>query len=349
MVDISLKKFDSHGMYDHIMDFHKQLLDGIEIGNRTKLGAIDYGGVDNIILAGMGGSAIGGELLRSFLKAELNLPFIIHRNYGLPAVADSESLVICSSYSGNTEETISAFKTAVELNSIILCITTGGELKALAESHQVPVVKIPAGLMPREALGYSFTPLLVLFSRMGFCRDYTVEINGCAEDLRKWSDEFSFENDLNPAYELAGKLAGKIAVIYSGPDYFDAVALRLKGQVSENGKQHAFCNVFPEFNHNELVGWELAAKNAGGLIVLIIRDEQDHPQVSKRMDIVRKLIAQKGVEVIELRSRGKNLLTRMFSLIQFGDYLSYYLALVNNVDPTPIDMIEYMKQHLRDK
>lgn len=348
MVDPSLKRFDSHNMYDHIDGFYKQLIEGVEIGSKAVLDELHVAGIDNIVLAGMGGSAIGGELLKSFLKSELKVPFIIHRNYGLPAIVSERSLVICSSYSGNTEETISAFKAAVEKNSKILCITTGGELTSLAKASKVPVVKIPSGMMPREALGYSFAPLLVLFGRLGLSRDYTEDIRTCADLLKSRSADYAFESDPNQAYDLALKLKDKIAVIYSGPDYFDAVALRLKGQISENAKQHAFCNVFPEFNHNELVGWEQTAEITDKFIVLIIRDKLDHIQVARRMDIVKEILEEKGIEVLELKSNHEDLLVRMFSLIQLGDYVTYYLALVNNIDPTPIDIIEYMKNQLSD-
>ena len=349
MIKPDLLKLDSHDMYRHIQDFYKQVIDGIALTTAITFDDLHYTGFKNIILAGMGGSAIGGEILKSFLKRQLKIPFEIHRNYGLPGTADKHTLVICSSYSGGTEETLSAFDKAVELQCKVICITTGGKLRERAMQKNIPVVNIPSGLMPREALGYSFAPLLILFGKLGLCDDYTESLRTCAEVMKERNAEYSVEHEPNAAYDLAGQLAGKIVIIYSGPDYLDAVGMRWKGQICENAKQLAFCNVFPEFNHNELVGWESAGKISDKYIILILRNEDDHPQIARRMDIVGKILKQKGIDIVEQWSTGNNILERMFSLIQLGDYASYYLALVNNVDPTPIDLINYMKQELDSK
>jgi len=346
MIDIALKKFDQHNMYGNIVNFYSQIAEGIKIGQGADLGVLPEKSFSNIVLAGMGGSAIGGDLLRSFLKTELKMPFIIHRNYNLPDFAGENSLVICSSYSGGTEETLSAFRTALDKGCTILCISTGGKLTDLARENEIPVIKIPSGMMPRAALGYSFTPLLLAFGRLNLCKDYSDDLGMCSKMLNDWSKDYLFESSSNAAYELAARLTGKIVVIYSGPDYFDTVALRFKGQIGENSKQLAFCNVFPEFNHNELVGWELAPAITDKYMVLILRDIDDHYQVARRMDIVGRILKNKGVEVQELFSKGKNLLSRIFSQIQMADFASYYLALINQRDPTPIDLIELLKKEL---
>ncbi len=346
MVDNALKKHDPDKMYEKINDFYRQLNEGLETGKLSDLPKIETGKISNIVLAGMGGSAIGGELLKSFLKTELKTPFVIHRNYDLPAIVNENSLLICSSYSGGTEETLSAFEAGQKIGCKILCITTGGKLGEKAKAGGYDTIIIPSGMMPRAALGYSFTPLLMAFGRMGFCCDYSDDIKACAKHLEAWSSSYSFESDTNRAYELAEKISGKLVVIYSGPDYMDAVGLRIKGQINENAKQHAFFNVFPEFNHNELVGWEYSPNITDRFIVLILRDRADHPKIAKRMDVVKKIIESKGIEAVELVSEGETLLSRMFNLIQFGDFVSYYLALINGVDPTPINVIEYMKSNL---
>ncbi len=347
MVNSSLKKYDKSNMYDNIKEFYNQLNVGLNIGKKADLPDISAKSISNIALAGMGGSAIGGELLKSFLSSELKIPFIIHRNYNIPSVINGNSLLICSSYSGGTEETLSAFESGQNAGCKIICLTTGGELGKKAKEHGYTTVNIPSGMMPREALGLSFTPLLTIFGRLGLCRDYSDDVLTCAEKLKTWAEEYAFENEANRAFGLAQKLAGKIVIIYSGPDYFDAVGLRLKGQISENAKQHAFSNVFPEFNHNELVGWELSPKITDRFAVVILRDKQDHPKIAKRMDIVKDIIEDKGISVNEIISRGDTLLSRIFSLIQLGDYVSYYMALINGIDPTPISVIDYMKSRLK--
>lgn len=346
MVDISLKKIDKSNMYSTIYNFYEQIVQGTEIGNAADISSLVRLTFSDVLITGMGGSAIGGELLKSFLKAELKIPVTIHRNYNLPEYASKNSLVICSSYSGNTEETLSAFNKAIDLSCNILCISTNGELAEKALATNKPLIKIPTGMMPREALGYSFAPLLIVFGKLGLCKDYSAELLACSRNLKRWAAEYGFESDNNLAYELASKLRHKIVIIYSGPDYFDTVGLRFKGQICENAKQHAFCNVFPEFNHNELVGWEYSPSFTNNYIVIILRDQADHPRIASRMNIVKGLISEKGVEVIELHSKEGDLLTRIFSQIQLGDFVSYYLALLNGFDPTPIYMIDYLKSEL---
>ena len=348
MVDASLKKIDKNNMYERINSFFQQILDGITIGKEARLGNLPDMEFDNIVLAGMGGSAIAGDLLKSILRDELKIPFTVHRNYGLPEYVGKDSLVICSSYSGNTEETLSAFQTALERGCSILCISTGGMLSEYAEKNNIPLIKIPSGMMPREALGLSLTPLLITFGRLGFVRDYSTELSDTAGYLRNLIDEYKFEAPKNIAFELAVKLTGKIVVIYAGPDWLDSAALRFKGQICENAKQLAFCNVFPEFNHNELVGWELSGSFSDKYVVLIIHDKGDHPQIVKRMKAVSEILSKNNIEVIELFSRGDSLLTRILSIVQLADYTSYYLALKNRVDPTPIRLIDYLKEKITE-
>jgi len=348
MVDKSLPNSDRSNMYEKIVNFPGQLGEGAKIGGAVDLKGLAGQQFKNIVLAGMGGSAIGGDLLRSYLQFELRQPFVIHRNYGLPAYIDKDSLVICSSYSGTTEETLSAFEAALKKKASILCISTGGELARLADKHELPLIRIPGGLMPRAALGYSFGPLLIAFGKLGLCPDHSTDLEKCRRSLENWLGQYRFEAAVNPAAKLAEKLAGKIVVIYSGPERYDVVGQRFKGQICENAKQLAFCNVFPEFNHNELVGWELAEQYAGKLICIMLRDREDHPRISRRMKIVGEVITRIKVETIELESSGDDVLSRMFSLIQLGDFASYYLALKNGVDPTPINVIDYLKKSLAE-
>lgn len=348
MIDVSLREFDKQNMYEKIVGFHKQIIAGIEIGTGADLAGLQNGSFKNIILAGMGGSAIGGDLLKSLLQNDLTMPFFVVRNYDLPAFADGNSLVICSSYSGNTEETLSAFQAALDRKCKILCITTGGELSRRAKRSGLPVVTIPSGFVPRAALGYSLAPLLIILGRLGFCPDYSGPLERCAEDLEKWGNQFQFESGSNGAFDLARRLAGKIVIIYSGPELLDAVAYRFKGQICENAKQLAFSNIFPEFNHNELVGWGLSAAYMDKLAVIILHDRDDHKQVVRRMDIIKQILAEKKVEIIDLNTKGDSPLCRMFSVIQLADYTSYYMALLNKIDPTPVDVIDYLKGRLAE-
>jgi glucose/mannose-6-phosphate isomerase len=205
---------------------------------------------------------------------------------------------------------------------------------------------------PRAALGYSFAPLLMFLDKIGLIKNAQQELTMMVEKLKSFRDNYIEDIDLekNMAKRLAQRIRGKIPIIYGGPTLTDTVALRWKGQLCENSKVLAFNNVFPEFNHNELVGWSEQIKNMSEhLVVIVLRDFDDHPQVKARMDIVKGIIETFEVEVIEIYSRGDMPLERMFSLIQLGDFVSYYLAILSEVDPTPVKVIDFLKKALADK
>lgn len=349
MLDDSLKQIDHSNMYDKIVEFPKQLIDGIEIGRQADLKDLVDIRFKSIVLAGMGGSAIAGDLLKSVLLDDLKIPFEVNRNYGLSPHIAKDSLVVCSSYSGNTEETLSAFEAAYKRGCKILCISTGGKLSHRADKNGIALIKIPTGFNPREALGYSFTPFLIVLGRLNLIRDYSSDIQNCAASLEGLKDQYLYESKSNRAIFLAEKLAGKIIIIYSGPDKLNSTALRFKGQFCENSKQLVFCNVFPEFNHNELVGWELSSTYTDKFIVLFLSDKDDHIQISRRIEAVKGILTEKKVEFIELKSKGDDILTRIFYLLQIADFTSYYMALINGVDPSPVKLIDYLKEYLADK
>jgi glucose/mannose-6-phosphate isomerase len=348
MLDNNLKAFDTAGMYQNILALPEQIRRGVAIGQNVDLKALRSANFQNIVLAGMGGSAIGGDLTRTLLRGQLAIPFEIHRNYGLPSYAAPGTLLICSSYSGSTEETLAAFAEARNRKCHIFCITTGGELGKLAAELNVPAAIIPPGLPPRAALGFSFTPTLVVLGRLGLCRDYSEELLDAANLLQEQNRAYQYESGDNFPLAFAQSLIGKIPMIYAGADLLDTVALRFKGQICENAKQLAFCNVFPEFNHNELVGWQLPPNLGEHFKVVIFRDRDDHPQTIRRMEIVGEILRGKNVEVAVLEGIGKTALARMLSLIHLGDFISLYLALLNKVDPTPIEVINYLKRKLTE-
>jgi glucose/mannose-6-phosphate isomerase len=348
MLDNKLKAVDTANMYQNILALPEQIRSGVAIGRDIDLKALLSAKFNNIVLAGMGGSAIGGDLTRSLLRKELAIPFEIHRNYGLPSYADQNTLLICSSYSGSTEETLAAFSEAQRRKCHIFCITTGGELGKLAAKSNVPAAIIPPGLPPRAALGFSFTTTLFALGRLRICRDYSEELLEAANLLQEQNQAYRYESDNNPALAIAQSLDNKIPIIYAGADLLDTVALRFKGQICENAKQLAFCNVFPEFNHNELVGWQLPPNLDKHFKVVIFRDQDDNPQTIRRMEIVSEILKGKNVEVAVLEGIGKTAPTRMLSLIHLGDFISFYLALLNKVDPTPIEVINYLKRKLAE-
>ncbi len=344
-----MQTLDPEGMYSAIYDFPEQMEAARAIGEAWEVDKDEFVDVKNIVLAGMGGSAIGGDLLGSYLQNKLQIPFHVCRSYELPEYVDDESLVIISSYSGNTEETLAMFADALERSAMVACVTTGGKVGEIAAEEGIVCVKIPAGLQPRAALAYSMIPLLALFEKLGFIKDVSPDLSETILHLKDTRKQLAREEALagNPAKALANAFDGKQPLIYSSAGLLSPVTVRWRGQISENGKSLAFSNTFPEMNHNELVGWSHSAEaQKDNLAVVLLRDEDDHARIKLRMDIFAKLLTDKSVTVKDVASAGGNRLTRLFHLVQLGDFVSYYLSVLNGVDPTPVEAIENLKLEL---
>jgi glucose/mannose-6-phosphate isomerase len=341
-----IRKLDPQGMYGCIVGFPDQAAEAFQIGKSANI-FLRSAGITSIVLTGLGGSAIGGDLLRAYLADELAVPFLVNRHYVLPKFVGTKTLVIVSSYSGNTEETIAAQRDATKRRARVLCISTGGAVTEFAKKRKQPCIKIPGGLQPRAALGYSFFPLLVALATGGLIRSKEKDIRETIDLLRIKSKQWKIPDpENNPALKLAGTIRGKLPVIYSSTEHLDAVNLRWRGQIAENAKQLAYGNVLPEMNHNELVGWNVLKDLMRQTHVIMLRDKDDHARVSIREEIIKGIIAQYSSGVTEVWSEGKSLLARMFSLIHFGDWVSYYLAILNEQDPTPVRVIDYLKNEL---
>jgi glucose/mannose-6-phosphate isomerase len=346
MNKLSIQRYDKSNMNQLLVDFPKQVENAVKIGNKFKP-AYNKSQIDSIVITGLGGSAIGGDLLRSYLSAESEIPFQVNRHYFMPEFVNERTLVVVSSYSGNTEETIAAHADAKKRKAKILCISSGGQTAASAEKFKQPLITIPKGLPPRAALGYSFFPTLIALSKMKLIRSKDSDIVETLSLLRKKSKIYSSLKNNNSALQLAKQLYMKLPVIYSAADRFDIVNLRWRGQIAENAKQLAFGHVLPEMNHNELVGWKVLRRMMEEEIaVVFLRDKDDHPRVKLRMEITKGVIEQYASKVIEIQSEGKSVLARMFSLIYLGDWTSYYLAILNGIDPTPVKVIDYLKNEL---
>lgn len=337
---------DTSNMYSLIKKFPDQVEEAIKIGNTARV-KLNVGSIENVTLCGLGGSAIGGDLLKSYLAGELNVPFLVNRHYTLPEFVGKNSLVIISSYSGNTEETTTAFKETIKRRAKILCISSGGAVAKLAKKRRIPLITIPGGLPPRAALGYSFFPLLIALGKLGLIKNRSREINEALALLKEKSNEHGNPDpSSNKAFQLAELLRGRVGIVYSSTERFDAVATRWRGQMAENGKSLMFGHVLPEMNHNELVGWKMLTEQMREMQVIFLRDKNDHPRVKVRMDITKGVIAEHTQHITEVWSEGASLLARMFSLVYLGDWVSFYLAILHNVDPTPVKVIDYLKDEL---
>ncbi|MCK4859813.1 MAG: bifunctional phosphoglucose/phosphomannose isomerase [Candidatus Omnitrophica bacterium] len=340
----SEQNLDKANMWQKLIDFPQQIKEAIEIGNA--LYAIRYtlyATYKNIIFSGMGGSAIAGELLKDYLSSEIKIPIFVNRDYALPNFVDENSLIFANSYSGNTEETLSAYEQAKKKKAHLIIISSGGELVRKAKQDETFFITIPSGMPPRTALAYSFFIPLVLFSQLGLISAKEEDIKETIAVLEKIKQEIISEEE-NEAKNVSLSFLNKFPVIYTS-NSFAAVAARFKQQLAENSKNLSSINFLPEMNHNEIVGWEFP-ELIKDFIVLFLRDKQEHSRINKRMGISQKIIKEKA-EILEIWSRGQSLLARTFSLIYIGDFISYYLALSNKIDPTPVKKIDYLKKQLK--
>jgi glucose/mannose-6-phosphate isomerase len=303
----------------------------------------------DVTVCGMGGSAIGGDLVRSVLGREVRVPLAVSRHYNVPGYVGPRSLVVLSSYSGNTEETLEAYDAAKGAGATLAVLTTGGRLARKAEEDGTPQIRIPReGLPPRAALAYSFVPLLGLLARLQLAPDLTGELEDSIPGLESHAAGYGLDIPLteNQAKQLASKLYGKLPVIYTGSGTVEAVGLRWKGQFNENSKSPAYIGVFPELNHNEIMGWDEKRRILGDFFVMVLRDPDDHPRVRRRMDITAELVRPVAGGYVEFEGSGSGALARVLSLVTLGDFTSVYLAIHNGVDPTPVEKIEQLKAAL---
>jgi len=345
----SIRALDPGNMYNAIFDLPEQMAKALKMAGGWNVPVDLFPDVRNVVVVGMGGSAMGGDIARSFLASEMLIPFHICRNYILPEYVDDETLVIASSYSGNTEETLAAVDDALERSAMIVALTTGGLLEEVAKLNEIPRLKLPDGLQPRAALGFSFVPLMIFLEKIGLAKNMGERLQATIAHLRT-TRERMVEDGLamtNPAKQLAGLLHGKVPLIYAGPTLTDVVASRWKAQICENSKTMAFANLYPEFNHNELVGLcNLSIDFKEQIIIINLRSIDDHEKNSVRVDVVKQLLEEQDLMVIDLWATGESELERVFNLIQMGDFVSYYLAILNDTDPTPVNAIENLKEEL---
>lgn len=307
----------------------------------------EWDGIERVVVLGMGGSAIGGNLARSLVETECRVPIAVSSDYSIPGYVDSSTLVIASSYSGNTEESLLGFEAARERGARLLAISSGGELAQLAQEHGYPWVQIPGGMMPRAALGYSLVTLLLLLERFGLIEGVSASVDEAIAVLERQRSDFGpdvpFEK--NAMKQLALQLAAKIPLIYGSGGWRGTVAYRWKCQVNENSKALCFWNTYPELNHNETVGWEYPELTKE-FYVVTLRDRQDHPRIQKRVDVTGQLMKERVAGMTQLWAEGESGLARLLSLVYPGDFVSYYLAVLYQVDPTPIQVIDHLKAEL---
>lgn len=351
------RNFDKHDMYSVLRAFPSHIREAVEIGKSCKI-FTNASELTRLVFLGMGGSAIGGDVIRNyvaFLPATHKYSIAVSRTYEPIRGIDEKTGVIASSYSGTTEETLSAFEIVRTFTKNIMCVSTGGTLAESARQHQFPLVQIPGGLQPRCALGYSFFATFTALAENNFFgaqalteyrKSLGATIDAAETHARDWSGEASGLEG-NVAYELAEKLHGTIPVIYTS-DALDSVGARWRGQIQENAKSLAFGSALPEMNHNEINGWSNPQALAGNCTIILLRDTQEHPRVALRFEAMKELLANNAKNIIEIRAVGSSALERMFYFLQLADWTSYWLAKFYNVDPTEIPLISGLKNRLSE-
>jgi glucose/mannose-6-phosphate isomerase len=320
-----------------IEDFTSHLAKSIEICNNTKLKPSNKK-IESVLICGLGGSGIGGTVVSQIVGNDANTPIVINKDYKIPAFVNQNTLVICSSYSGNTEETLEMLAQAEAKGAEITCVTSGGKLQEIAKSKNYNLITIPSGHPPRAAFGLAFPTLFAFLNHYKITSvNYFAQFASSITNIN--NDE---KNIITEAKKITEKLYGKIPVIYSDA-WFEGVSIRFRQQINENSKMLCWHHVIPEMNHNELVGWTTKNEN---LAVIIFRNSDDYFRTQKRMEINKTIISNYTSTIIEAYSKGASRLEQSLYLIHLGDWISYFLAEKNGVDVTEVNVITHLKNEL---
>lgn len=341
----SINAIDKSDMIDYSVNAAKHYKRAAEIAKAIN---VDFAKPNNIIIAGLGGSGIGGDLFKDWAKNQLSIPIEISREYHLPVYADNKTLVLITSYSGDTEETLSTFLDALRRECMIYCITSGGAIKKYAERYKVPHFLVPGGMPPRAALPYMLVSLLVLMEKIGVVKGASSELKEAIEIIQKISGDNTIEKrtSINFAKKVAQSIGNTTPIIY-GFDFYGSVAQRIKQQFNENSKSVAKWEYFPELDHNEIVGWESGDEYTKRFSVIFLRDNQTHLEIESRIETTKAIIEEAGLKVFDLKAQGRSRLARMISAIVIGDFISVYLAVLRGVDPTPVKSVDILKEALK--
>jgi glucose/mannose-6-phosphate isomerase len=341
------QRIDPAGMLESITKLPDQCRDAWSVGQALDLPP-DYRDIDKIAILGMGGSAIGGDFFRVLLQRESGVPLFNIRAYDLPPFVDERTLVIASSYSGNTEETLSAFDQALGMPCKKLAITSGGKLLTTARANGVPTFSYEFKGEPRAAVGWGLMPLLRVGEKLGLMQGVERDVDEMLQVMESLQGEIGVDvpTASNEAKQVTERLHEKLPVVY-GAGLLTEVAHRWKTQINESSKAWCFYEELPELHHNAIVGYPLPTGIARDTVVVLLRSEDlVHRRVVMRYAFTEKLLKDSGVEALTIRSRGKSALAQLMSLVIFGDYVSGYLGLLYGVDPSPTDVIAELRAFL---
>jgi len=339
----TIAAIDAEGMLGHVLELPAQLADARRRMARSDLPDRDLRG--GLLVCGMGGSAIGADLAVAVIGSRARRPIRVVRDYAPDPWIGSETLVLCASYSGNTEETLEAFALAGEAGAPRAVLTTGGELARAAEAEGVPVLGLPAGLQPRAAVAYMLAGALEAATRCGVAPDLAAEIDPACRLLAGLAQQWRPGGHGSEPERLARRLAETTVVYGAGPTI--PVAVRWKAQLNENSKLAAFCGALPEIDHNEICAWRGDGR-ARDIGAIFLEHPDQHPRVGRRIELTASIVAASGASVERVRARGRSALERTLSLVMLGDLVSVYRAVLDGEDPTPVAAIEGFKRRLSE-
>ncbi len=323
-------------MLSLIKNFPQHLQDALRICQTMTLQNRVDKAWQQVVIVGVGGSAIAGRLMQQWLQKKMYCPIIVHQNYYLPRYIHQNTLLIVNSYSGNTSETIACLQEGIQAKAHIICITSGGKIKALAKKNDIDCIEIPSHMPPRTCLGYTLIFQMYIFTEYRFIENHDQEVNQFLEYIKQYPLVIA-----QKAQAMAQKYQDKKIILYTAIDE-EATAIRWRQQLNENSKRLCWHHVYPEICHNEIVGW----KNEQNYAVLFLRTSYEHDVVSKSIKITQQMI-QPYAEVMDVFAQGNTPIAQTLYLIHLGDWFSYALAMLDNIDPMPIAPVEEMKKALQ--
>jgi len=344
--EYQIQAFDSEQVFEKLKRSSDQWFEAIEITRNLSF-SFKKEDIDNIVITGMGGAAIAGDMVKSLSMDSAHIPVSMNRTYSLPSFVNDRTLVIILSYSGDTEETVSAANHALERNAHCIGITSGGQISLLVDHERFDLIKITPDLSSRSALAYFFIGIWRAFQTLEIFADGDELLLETGDFIKEQIELFSDLEENEPA-ELAEQILDSLPVIYSSDGILKPVNLRWRNQIQEYAKTLAYGGILPEMNHNEIVGWERTSHLMGRVSCIQLVDENDHYRVQRRMDISAELIEPHAVAYQRVRAVGPCPLRRMFYMILFGDFMAYYLAILSETDPAPITKIDLMKTKLKE-
>jgi len=343
-----IREIDPDGMLEAEEGFYGQLAESKEIIAGTDLSSISGKKFTGLAILGMGGSGFSGDMIKALAADEIKIPVEVVKGYNLPASIGKGWLVMAVSYSGNTEETLTALGQGINRGSHILIECSGGRLEKLASGSGYAMIKVPPGLQPRGAIGYLFYPAYLALDKLGLIDVDKNDEREALSLIKERSDTYNRNMPIakNPAKKLAMEIGDRLPIVYGSEGIYTALAYRLKCEINENGKTPCWWNNFAELNHNETVGWERLSGITRDFVVITFRDPDETPKMKARIDVTLDQLGNNTGSIIQLMAEGKSKLARALSSLYLGDIASVYHAILNGVDPTPVEKIESLKKEL---